>query len=142
MNILKITTILVLLPFVGVGQSIPDWLVGNWYAVRVEDLQKNEVSRGSTLVRFQGNGKYNFSSCNGGGGTFYLQGDQLHLNGGVHSYKYCPGWESILEEALGGSQPCTYTLSGSTLEVKVGNEFIVTFMRQSVKKKERPAANT
>jgi hypothetical protein len=114
--------------------TVPVWLVGDWYVVRIENLKAGTVSYGSTRVRFDANGNYSFQSCNGGGGSYSVDKEVLHLGGGAHAYKYCPGWPSLIEDALGGTQDFSYVLAESTLELECAHRYAITFQRSSKRK--------
>jgi heat shock protein HslJ len=132
-----IFTFLVLSSYTCPKPATPAWLIGDWFVIRIENLKTGTVSYGSARIRFDDNGEYSFSSCNGGGGNYSVENDVLRLEGGAHTYKLCQGWTSLIEDALGGTKNFSYVLAEHTLEVECANQYAVTFQRSSKRERNR-----
>jgi len=53
---------------------------------------------------FDGNGHFSAKACNGGGGEAVLDGQQLHVQGGIETEMSCSGIEAAIQDAVFGDR--------------------------------------
>jgi hypothetical protein len=134
MKKIKVLFLIILLPYLSMGQFLPEELVGEWYVERYENFKTGKISYveqneyRKLKVIFTPT-TINAETCNGIHCTYTIQEGLLHLTCSGGTYIGCSGWKALLEEIFKYGKQYKIKADRGILDIEVENGFLLTLYK-------------